>query len=90
MPKWVVADRGCYSHRFRGHIQNTGARPAIPAKRNEVPVACPGWIYNNRSIVERLWVRLKERRAVTTGYEKTAVSFTGVHCLAATIDWIER
>ena len=89
VPQWVVGDRGYASHRFREHIWDTGARPAIPTKRNEPPVACPDWIYNNRNIVERLWARLKEWRAVATRYEKTAVSFAGVLCLAATRDWIK-
>ena len=67
-----------------------GRRPAIPTKKNEAPVACPGWIYNNRNRVERLWARLKEWRAVATRYEKTARSFMGVLCLAATFDWIKK
>jgi hypothetical protein len=33
--------------------------------------------------------RLKEWRAVATRYEKTAVSFMGVLCMAATMDWIK-
>ena len=88
VPRWVVADRGHASHRFRQHIWDIGARPAIPAKTNEVPVACPGWIYHNRNRVERLWARLKEWRAVATRYEKTACSFMGVLCLAAALDWL--
>ena len=90
VPAWVVADRGYSSHSFREHIWSLGARPAIPAKSNEAPVACPDWIYNNRNVVERLWARLKEWRAVATRYEKTAPSFMGVLCLAAAIDWIRR
>ena len=86
VPRWVVADRGFSSHVFREHIWERGARPAIPAKRNEEPVACPDWVYNNRNIVERLWARLKEWRAVATRYEKTASSFMGVLCLAAALD----
>ena len=89
VPGWVVGDRGYASHEFREHVWNTGARPAIPMKRNEAPVACPAWIYNNRNLVERLWARLKEWRAVATRYEKTARSFMGVLCLAATADWIK-
>jgi transposase len=89
-PTWVVADRGYSSHSFREHIGNIGAKPAIPAKSNEASVACPDWIYNNRNVVERLWARLKEWRAVATRYEKTASSFMGVLCLAAAIDWIRR
>ena len=41
VPKWVVADRGLSSHAFREHIWTLGARPAIPSKQNEAPVACP-------------------------------------------------
>ncbi len=90
MPGWVVADRGYASHAFREHVWSRGSRPAIPAKRNEAPVACPDWAYNNRNRVERLWARLKEWRAVATRYEKTAASFMGVLCLAASIDWLRR
>ena len=90
VPGWVVADRGYSSHAFREHVWNAGARPAIPPERNEAPVACPAWVYANRNRVERLWGRLKERRAVATRYEKTATSFMGVLCLAATLDWIRR
>ena len=89
VPLWVIGDRGYSSHGFREHIWTTGARPAIPTKRNEEQLACPDWVYNNRNIVERLWARLKEWRAIATRYEKTAVSFTGVPCLAATLDWIK-
>jgi hypothetical protein len=28
------------------------------AKRNEAPVACPEWIYNNRNLVEMVWSQL--------------------------------
>ena len=90
VPKWVVGDRGYTSHRFREHIWSMGARPTIPPQRHEVPVACPEWIYTNCNQVERHWARLKEWRAVATCYEKTASSFMGVLCLAATLDWIKQ
>ena len=89
-PLWVVADRGYASHAFRGRVWGRGARPAVPPKRGEAPVACPAWVYTNRNRVERLWGRLKEGRAVATRYEKTARSFMGVLCLAATLDWLKH
>src|SRR4051794_36839319 len=89
VPNWVVADRGLSSHAFREHIWTLGARPAIPSKKNEDPVACPDWIYANRNLVERLWARLKEWRAQSR-YEKTASSFMGVLCLAATPRAVRR
>ena len=90
VPGWVVGDRGYGSHGFRERIWDSGSRPAIPSKRNEAAVACPEWIYNNRNLVERLWARLKEWRAVATRYEKTACSFMGVLCLAAAWDRIKN
>jgi transposase len=89
-PGWVVGDRGLSSHDLRERVWDSGARPAIPAKRNEEPIACPDWIYANRHLVEQLWARLKEWRAVATRYEKTAASFLGVLCLAASLDWLKR
>jgi transposase len=89
VPTWVVGDRGYTSHAFREHIWSMGARPAIPPQRHEAPVSCPEWIYNNRNMVERLWARLKEWRAIATRYEKTASSFMGILCLAAALDWLK-
>jgi transposase len=89
VPGWVVGDRGLASDAFRDLIWNMGARPAIPPKRTDAPVACPPWIYANRRLVENLWARLKEWRAVATRYEKTARSFLGVLSLAATCDWLK-
>src|SRR4051812_15607364 len=89
-PLWVVGDRGYSSHQLRERIRGSGARPAIPTRSNEAEVACPGYIYRNRNLVERLWSRLKEWRAVATRYEKTKASFHGVLCLAATADWLKN
>lgn len=89
VPGWVVGDRGLASDAFRELIWDSGARPAIPPKRTDAPVACPAWIYTNRHLVENLWARLKEWRAVATRYEETARSFLGVLCLAAAADWIK-
>jgi transposase len=78
------------SHAFREHLWDLGARPAIPIRRDRASVTCPASIHNNRNRVERLWARLKEWRAVATPYEKTAASYLGVLCLAATADWLRR
>ena len=90
VPRWVVADRGYSSHAFRDHVWDPGAQPVIPTRRNEDTLSCPPWIYANRNLVEPLWARLKEWRAVARRYEKTARSFMGVLCLAANCDWIKR
>ncbi|MDN7351745.1 transposase [Acetobacter senegalensis] len=48
------------------------------------------WAYRCRHLVENLWARLKEWRAVATRYEKTATSFLAVIHIAAAADWIKR
>ncbi|CAH2605892.1 protein of unknown function (plasmid) [Rhodovastum atsumiense] len=78
LPLWIVADRGYASHAFRELIWNLGARPAIPAKRNEAPVACPPWIYTNRNRVERLWARFRPRLAMPRRSPGFAISITSV------------
>ena len=89
IPLWVVADKDYASDAFRERIWDMGARPAIPAKRRDAPVACPRWVYRCRHLVENLWARLKEWRAVATRYEKTAASFLAVIHIAAAADWIK-
>ena len=86
----AVADRGYSSHTFRNHIWSLGAKPAIPPRQNEAPVACPDWTYLHRNPIERLWARLKEWRAVATRYEKTARSYMGILTLAAATDRLKR
>ncbi|MCI1547034.1 MAG: transposase, partial [Acetobacter indonesiensis] len=61
----------------------------IPPRRNDAEVACPKWAYRHRHLVENLWARLKEWRAVATRYEKTAASFLSVILIAATVDYIK-
>lgn len=65
------------------------ARPAIPPRRGDTPVACPDWTYANSRMVEDLWGRLKDWRAFASRYEKTARSILSVLCITATADWIK-
>jgi len=77
------------SDAFRKRIQDLVVRPAIPPKRTDAPVSCPDWIYASRRLVENLWARLKDWRAVAIRYEKAVRYFLGVLCLAATADWLK-
>ncbi|ATU74164.1 hypothetical protein CT154_01805 [Komagataeibacter xylinus] len=88
-PTYVVYDRGYASHKFREYLWNRGSRPVIPPGKNDPEVVCPRWAYRHRHLVENLWARLKEWRAVATRYEKTAASFLSVILIAATADYIK-
>ncbi|CEF57499.1 transposase [Acetobacter ghanensis] len=89
IPLWVVADKGYASNAFRERIWDMGARPAIPVNRRDGAVACQKRAYRCRHLVENLWARLKEWRAVATRYEKTAASFLAVIHIAAAADGIK-
>lgn len=49
IPLWVVADKDYASSAFRERIWDMGARPTIPAKRRDAPVALSGRV-DKRSI----------------------------------------
>ena len=85
---WIVADRGYSSHAFRMLIWSLGARPAIPTRRNEAPVACPPWIYQNRNRVERFFNKLKHSGAVVTRFEKHDANYLAVVKLVAARIWM--
>ena len=85
----MVADKGYSPGAFRAQVWDMGARPAVPAKRNEAAVRCPDFVYRHRDRTERMWARLKEWQAVATRYKKTAPSFMGILYLAAAMDWIK-
>ena len=85
-PMHVVCDPGYAGYAFREHVRQLGAKPTIPSRRTDPDVRCDDCIYRNRNVVERLWGRLKQWRAIATRYEKTATSFIGVLQLAAACD----
>ena len=52
------------------------------------PKPCPSYIYRHRNLIERCWSRLKERRAIATRYDKTALCYAAGVAIAASLDWI--
>src|SRR3712207_3577925 len=62
------------------------SRPSAPTRRSPVPTGSTPTAASSRTC-GRGW--LKEWRAVATRYEKTARSFLGVLCIAATADWLK-
>ena len=80
--------RLCQPRLPRAHLEL--GRPARdPAREQRGPGRLPRLDLQQPQPVERLWARLKEWRAIATRYEKTASSFMGVLCLAATLDWLK-
>ncbi len=67
----------------------TPAQGTAPPAQGQPPGANQAEFVVCDQTIERLWGRLKEWRAVATRYEKTAASYLGVLCLAATADWLK-
>lgn len=89
-PSWALADRACDAQEFRTAARDMGAVPVVPSRKGaKLPQPCPAYIYRHRSLIERGWSRLKERRAVATRYDKTASSYAATIAIAASLDWIK-
>jgi transposase len=77
----------CDAAEFRSTAQTMGAIPVVPSRKNaKHPQPCPAYIYRHRNLIERCWSRLKERRAIATRYDKTAISHAAGIAIAATLD----
>lgn len=89
-PDWALADMARDAQQFRSAARAMGAIPVVPSRRGaKQPQPCPAYIYRHRNLIERCWARLKERRAVATRYDKTALSYAAGIAIAATLDWFK-
>ena len=89
-PDWALADMACDAREFRSAVRSMGAIPVVPSRKGaKQPQPCPDYIYRHRNLIERCWSRLKERRAIATRYDKTALSYAAGIAIAATLDWIK-
>ena len=87
----VHADRAYDSNRIRDLIENQGAVPNIPPKRNRIWKSCfSKALYKGRNAIERMFCRLKYCRRLATRYDKLATNFLGnIHLAAAIMWWFE-
>ena len=68
----IVADKGYDSEMIREQIGQQGARVAIPRRRNSVKGNTDmDWgLYRNRHLVENVFARLKQYRAIASRFDK--------------------
>ncbi len=89
-PAGALADMACDAKASRAAAREMGAIPVVPSRKGtKQPEPCPAFIYRHRNLIERCWARLKERRAIATRYDKTAVSYAAGIAIAATLDWFK-
>jgi transposase len=72
----LTADRGYDSNAIRAAIQAQGTEVVIPTTRSrKAPIPYDREAYHARTLVERLWGRLKDWRRIATRYDKLAANY---------------
>ena len=87
--KLILADKGYDSDKFVRWLEDRGGIVVIPsriiAKR---PRKTDWYTYKERYLVENLFLKLKNNRRFATRYEKKALYFYAVVCLACILVWL--
>ena len=86
----VLADKAYDADRIRELIQEQGATPNIPPKRNQRRKPCfSKSLYREGNLIERFFSKLKHFRRVATRYDKLAANFlSGVALATAVAFWL--
>ncbi len=85
----LIADRGYDTNAIREAIAAQGVEVVIPSTASRrAPIPYDRTVYKTRSLVERLWCRLKDWRRIATRYDKLARNFlAGAFIPAVIIYW---
>ena len=88
-PGAMLADKGYDSDVIRHDLQDSGATPEIPTKRNrKIQYSVSKPLYALRSRIECFIGHLKEQRRIATRYDKLATSFVGFVLLGCIRIWM--
>ena len=84
----IDADRAYDNNWIRVPIDEQGAVPNIPPKRNRRWKSCfSKTLDKSRNAIERIFCRLKDCRRLATRYDKSATNFLGNINFAAAMMW---
>lgn len=86
----VLADRGYDSIELIDYIYDRGGEPTIPSRKNtKVERRCDWWLYKERHLVEKYFLKLKGFRRIATRYDKLAITYLGFICIASILIWLK-
>lgn len=86
----LLADKGYDNNRIRAVIALKGAEAVIPSlSSRSQAIPYDKHTYKERNLVERFFCSIKRFRRIATRYEKTAVSFAAMLCLAGAMVWLK-
>ena len=78
----MIGDKGYDADQLRLFLEGRGTTPIIPNKSNRKQLfPFDAELYRLRNVIERTFCRLKDFRAIATGYDKTARNFLAGLCL---------
>ena len=81
-------DKGYDANAIRRQVEERGAAPNIPPKRNRKWKNCfSPYLYRSRNAIERMFCRLKDFRRVATRYDRNATNFLAAVCIAAVVSY---
>lgn len=86
---YVLADKGYDSDHLIETIEEMGAIPVIPPRRNRK--VCRPYdkiLYKERNLVERLFQKLKHYRRIATRYEKLKRNYQAMLHLVCSMIWL--
>ena len=87
--KLILADKGYDSDQFVRWVEEGGGIVVIPSRVNARHPRPTDWhTYKERHLVENLFLKLKNNRRFATRYEKKALYFHAVVCLACPLVWL--
>lgn len=87
--KLIIADKGYDSDKLVRWIEERGGIVVIPSRVTAKNPRDTDWhTYKERHLVEKLFLKLKNRRRFATRYDKLATSFFAVILLAAILIWL--
>jgi transposase len=86
----VVADRGYDSTRLLDYIYDRNGEPTIPSGNGaRFERRCDWFLYKERHLVEKYFLKLKGFRRIATRYDKLTFTYMGFVCLASILIWIK-
>ena len=86
---YVLADRGYDSGKIIEFVENQGACPVIPQRRNSKQCRLyDKHMYKERHLIECFFNKIKQYRRVATRYEKLSNNFRAMVLLDSIMIWI--
>ena len=86
----VLADRGYDSNQLLDYIYERGGEPTIPSRKGaKFERHCDWWLYKERHLVEKYFLKLKGFRRIGHFLGKQAATYLGFICIASILIWLK-